>query len=67
MIMMWPCKVCKNLSTSPEGCLVHRPERPQQTFEDELYHALTASLSHPEGGVVVSGMTFPPLDVEEES
>lgn len=67
MIMMWPCKICKQLSTSPEGCLIHRPERPAESFEDELYRALTTPLPQREDGVMVSGMTFGKLDAEEES
>lgn len=65
MIMMWPCKVCKQLSTNPEGCLVHRPER-NESFEEELLRALTASLPQREDGVMISGMTFP-VDAPKES
>lgn len=62
MIMMWPCKTCKNYSTSPEGCLLHAPVRPEQTFEEELIEAMTRPVDpsddYYEGAVMVSGMTF---------
>lgn len=63
--MMWPCKKCKKFSTTPDGCAEHRPVRPKRSFEDELLAAMT-NPSFAEGGVIVSGMTFPKVDTPPE-
>lgn len=46
MIMFWPCKVCNQPATSPEGCLLHAPAT-EQTFEEQLMESLMMPVAKP--------------------
>lgn len=55
---MWPCRTCGEYATSREGCVEHAPERPEQSFEEELLEGLLKPVGDDfhEGAVMISGM-----------